>query len=83
MQPRYEDLRWADLQGLATITDRVIAMVDENKNYWTPYLGDHPVAVRATVIFVRPFGSAGNACGFVRSRKWSMRLSGVRSSDFS
>jgi radical SAM superfamily enzyme YgiQ (UPF0313 family) len=38
MQPRYEDLRWADLQGLATITDRVIAMVDENKNYWTPYL---------------------------------------------
>ncbi|GIK72760.1 MAG: B12-binding domain-containing radical SAM protein [Chloroflexota bacterium] len=38
MQPRYEDLRWADLEGLATITDRVIAMVDENKNYWTPYL---------------------------------------------
>lgn len=38
MKPLYEDLRWADLEGLATITDRVIAMVDENKNYWTPYL---------------------------------------------
>lgn len=37
MQPRYEDLRWADLEGLATITDRVIAMVDENKNYWTQH----------------------------------------------
>ena len=38
MKPRYEDERWADLAGLATITDRVIQMVDENNNYWTPYL---------------------------------------------
>lgn len=38
MKPRYEDERWADLEGLATISDRVIKMVDEQNNYWTPYL---------------------------------------------
>ena len=38
MQPVYHDERWADLAGLATITHRVIKMVDENNNYWTPYL---------------------------------------------
>ncbi len=38
MQPVYNDERWADLAGLATITDRVIKMVDESNNYWTPYL---------------------------------------------
>jgi len=29
---------WANLDGIATITDRVIDMVDENNRYWTPYL---------------------------------------------
>ncbi len=38
MKPRYEDETWADLTGLATISDRVIKMVDEKNNYWTPYL---------------------------------------------
>lgn len=38
MKPVYEDETWADLTGLATISDRVIQMVDEQKNYWTPYL---------------------------------------------
>lgn len=38
MQPQYRDESWADLKGLATISDRVIQMVDENKHYWTPYL---------------------------------------------
>ncbi len=38
MQPRYEDETWADLTGLANISDRVIQMVDEKNNYWTPYL---------------------------------------------
>jgi len=38
MQPVYEDETWADLGGIATISDRVISMVDENKHYWTPYL---------------------------------------------
>lgn len=38
MQPVYEDERWANLDGLATISDRVIKMVDEQNNYWTPYL---------------------------------------------
>ena len=38
MQPRYEDETWADLKGLAPITDRVIKMVDEKNDYWTPYL---------------------------------------------
>jgi radical SAM superfamily enzyme YgiQ (UPF0313 family) len=38
LQPRYHDTTWADLAGVATITDRVIAMVGENRNYWTPML---------------------------------------------
>jgi len=38
MKPVYEDETWADLTGLATISDRVIKMVDERNNYWTPYL---------------------------------------------
>jgi len=38
MQPFYRDERWADLAGLANISDRVIQMVDEKNNYWTPYL---------------------------------------------
>ncbi len=38
MQPVYHDERWADLKGLAAISDRVIRMVDENNHYWTPYL---------------------------------------------
>lgn len=38
LQPFYEDETWADLTGLAAISDRVIQMVDEHNNYWTPYL---------------------------------------------
>lgn len=38
MQPVYTDETWADLTGLAAISDRVIQMVDEKNNYWTPYL---------------------------------------------
>jgi radical SAM superfamily enzyme YgiQ (UPF0313 family) len=38
MQPIYIDEEWADLKGLAPISDRVIQMVDEKNNYWTPYL---------------------------------------------
>lgn len=38
LKPLYRDEEWANLQGIAPITDRVIEMVDENNNYWTPYL---------------------------------------------
>ena len=38
MQPRYEDVEWANLDGIARISDRVIKMVDEHNHYWTPYL---------------------------------------------
>ena len=38
LKPRYDDIDWADLSGVATITDRVIAMVDEHRHYWTPML---------------------------------------------
>jgi radical SAM superfamily enzyme YgiQ (UPF0313 family) len=38
MRPTYVDETWADLGGLAVISDRVIKMVDENNRYWTPYL---------------------------------------------
>lgn len=38
MKPSYDDESWADLDGIATISDRVIKMVNEQENYWTPYL---------------------------------------------
>lgn len=34
----YVDESWADLKGVARLTDRVIQMVDEKRSYWTPYL---------------------------------------------
>ncbi len=38
LRPIYQDESWANLAEIAPITDRVIQMVDENNNYWTPYL---------------------------------------------
>jgi radical SAM superfamily enzyme YgiQ (UPF0313 family) len=38
MKPVYRDEQWADLHGIATISDRVIKMMDEHNNYWSPYL---------------------------------------------
>ncbi len=34
----YVDESWASLRGVAQLTDRVIRMADEKRNYWTPYL---------------------------------------------
>jgi radical SAM superfamily enzyme YgiQ (UPF0313 family) len=34
----YVDQEWASLDGVARLTDRVIRMVDERRNYWTPYI---------------------------------------------
>ncbi len=36
--PMYADEEWASLAGVAPLTDRVIAMVDERRRYWTPYM---------------------------------------------
>jgi radical SAM superfamily enzyme YgiQ (UPF0313 family) len=38
LKPVYRDESWANLAGIAPIKDRVINMVDENNNYWTPYM---------------------------------------------
>ncbi len=38
LKPRYHDSDWADLAGVAPITERVIRMVDENRRYWTPMM---------------------------------------------
>lgn len=38
VQPRYHDSTWADLAGVAPITERVIRMIDENRRYWTPMM---------------------------------------------
>ena len=38
LQKRYVDEEWADLKGVAPISDRVIRMVNEHRNYWTPML---------------------------------------------
>jgi len=38
LAPLYRDEEWASLVGVAPITDRVIAMVNEHRHYWTPYL---------------------------------------------
>ena len=38
LRPHYNDTDWADLTGIATLTDRVIAQMQENRRYWTPLL---------------------------------------------
>ncbi len=38
LKPRYNDTEWADLTGVAPLTDRVIQQVDENRNFWTPLM---------------------------------------------
>ena len=38
LQKRYVDESWISLAGVATLSDRVIQMVNEKKHYWTPYL---------------------------------------------
>ncbi len=38
LKPLYRDEAWANLEGVARISDRVIQMVRENEHYWTPYL---------------------------------------------
>ncbi|GIW12010.1 MAG: B12-binding domain-containing radical SAM protein [Dehalococcoidia bacterium] len=37
-RPFYHDDAWNSLEGVAPLTDRVIAQVQENHRYWTPYL---------------------------------------------
>lgn len=34
----YVDESWANLAGVARLTDRVLKMVDEKRDYWTPYM---------------------------------------------
>jgi len=38
VQSHYHDTEWADLSGIAHLTDRVITQVNERRNYWTPLL---------------------------------------------
>lgn len=38
LQPHYDDTEWADLKGVAPLTDRVIKQVDEQRRYWTPMM---------------------------------------------
>ena len=38
LKPHYDDVEWADLAEVAPITDRVIRMMDEHRNYWTPMM---------------------------------------------
>lgn len=38
LKEHYHDTEWADLTGVATLSNRVINMVDEHRHYWTPLL---------------------------------------------
>lgn len=38
LKPHYNDTEWADLTGVAPLTDRVIAQMDERRRYWTPLM---------------------------------------------
>src|SRR5581483_24039 len=37
-QKMYVDESWAELKGVARLTDRVLKIVDEKRDYWTPYM---------------------------------------------
>ncbi len=38
LQARYVDETWSSLAGVARLSDRVLTMVNEKRDYWTPYL---------------------------------------------
>lgn len=38
LKPHYDDTEWADLKGVAPLSERVITMVDERRRYWTPMM---------------------------------------------
>lgn len=38
LKPLYNDTEWADLTGVAPLSDRVIEQVDERRRYWTPMM---------------------------------------------
>ncbi len=38
LRTRYVDEEWVSLDGVAPLSPRVIAMVNEKRDYWTPYL---------------------------------------------
>jgi len=38
LQKMYVDESWANLAGVASITDRVLGIVNEHRDYWTPYM---------------------------------------------
>lgn len=38
LKEHYDDTEWADLTGVAPLSNRVIKMVDEKRRYWTPLL---------------------------------------------
>jgi len=38
LKPLYNDTEWANLAGVARLTDRVMAQVKEKQRYWTPLL---------------------------------------------
>lgn len=38
LQPRYDDTEWANLSGVAPLSDRVIKMMDERRRFWTPMM---------------------------------------------
>jgi radical SAM superfamily enzyme YgiQ (UPF0313 family) len=83
MQPVYHDETWADLAGLATITDRVIKMVDEKQQLLDALPGNHPRLPAQLLTSAQPSASAGVACACAPSTRWWTRSSGARSSAFS
>ncbi len=38
LQKMYVDESWANLAGVAPITDRVLKLVNEHRDYWTPFM---------------------------------------------
>ncbi|MBA3530749.1 MAG: B12-binding domain-containing radical SAM protein [Ardenticatenales bacterium] len=38
LKPLYRDEAWSSLQGVATITDRAMRIVNEHRDYWTPFM---------------------------------------------
>ena len=38
LQKIYADESWANLSGIASISDRVLSVVNEHRDYWTPFM---------------------------------------------
>ncbi len=65
LKSHYDDTEWADLAGVAPLSDQVIRQVDENNRYWTPMMEITRGCPR-NCSFCTAIRVSGRRCAFAR-----------------